>query len=114
MLGAACFLATGLATVTATAQVQSPTAAARDRAGWDRIVRLDKALGAVAKDSDGSGALSILTLLVGVAYTGVGIALAVNPDQEPRGSGLRGLVVTENVLIGSFCFGYGATRGKQE
>ena len=106
LLRAATCLATCLATLTAAAQVEGTKSVVQSD---PRVARLDKTLASLADESDGLGdGLAVISLVAGVAYAGFGVSLAVDPDQEPRDSSSRGIVVTETLILSGFLLGVGA------
>ena len=90
------------------AEAASTKVPAYEGADAVRFARLDKTLATLGQDSGGSGTLAVLGLVAGAVYTGIGVFIAVDSDQEPRDSSMRGLVVTESLIIGGFCLGLGA------
>jgi hypothetical protein len=62
----------------------------------------------MADDSGGSEAIVVLSLLAGAGYAGIGVAMATDTEQEPRDSFYRGFAVTQSLILGGICLGYGA------
>jgi hypothetical protein len=63
-----------------------------------RTLRMDGALERLARKN--AGGMPALDLVLGAAYSAIGVAIAFDRSEEPRSSFFRGLAVVESLAIG--------------
>jgi hypothetical protein len=106
LLGATLFSTARASAQTAPA-AKTQSADPRMRSLLDRATRMQDALARLANENSSAGGSALLKLLVGVAYGGLGVGMALDKHEPAKDSFSRAVAVTESVAIGGSFLGMG-------